>query len=164
LSQERIAFVRELSWPYVGAQLAVLGACLAIAFLVTREPSSAALWGAGSFLVYSQLSKLIVLRHHRAGIKELRARQFEAAIPHFHRSYAFLAAHPWLDRFRAITFLSASKAPYRELALVNIAYSLVQLDRLSEAKDAYQRVQVEVPDSPHPGAVLKLLDAKPVSK
>lgn len=164
MSQERIAFVRELSWAFVGAQLAVLATCLAVAYLLTGEPSSAALWGAGAFLVYSQLSKLFVLRHHRAGIKELRARQFETAIPLFERSYAFLAAHPWLDRFRAITFLSASKAPYRELALVNIAYSFVQLDRLPEAKAAYERVRSEFPDSPHPGAVLKLLDAEPVPK
>ena len=157
MAPHRVAFAREASWPLAAVNVAVLAASVAIGYMLTNSPAQGAILGAAVFLLYSQLSRNYVLRFHYIGIRALRARQFADAISQFQASYDFLTAHQWLDQLRGLTFLSSSKASYRELALVNIGYCLVQLERFRDAELMYLRIQKEFPSSPHPEPVLKLL-------
>ena len=158
--QPRVTFARQVSWPFALVNLTVLAAFIALAWVTTKRSLPAVLWGSASFIVWSQLTRSYVLRFHTAGIRELRARRFAEALASFQQSLDYLSSHRWLDRYRAVTFLSSSAIPYREMAMANIGYCLIQLDRMPEARRAYERLKAEYPDSGLYEGVLKLFAAK----
>lgn len=149
--------VSEVSWPMAGLQVGLLFGGVVAVSEWTGDRTAGALWGAGGYLLYSRLSKAIALRSHRRGMREMRAGRYEVAIGHFEESYAFLSKHPWIDRFRGVVLLCASRIAYREMALNNIAFCHVLLERLDEAKLGYERLLREFPDSPFPAPALILL-------
>ena len=46
----------------------------------------------------------------------------------------------WIDRYRFITMFASSAYSYREMALQNQAYSLIQLNRIEEAGEVLERL------------------------
>lgn len=149
--------ISEVSWPTAGLHVGLLFGGVVALSEWSGDRTAGVLWGGGGFLLYSRLSKAIVLRSHRAGMREMRAGRYEVAIGHFEESYAFLSKHSWIDRFRGAALLCASRIAYREMALNNIAFCHVLLERLDEAKLGYERLLREFPDSPFPGPALILL-------
>jgi hypothetical protein len=117
------------------------------------------MWGAGTYLVYSFGSRAFLARHHRSGMSALRAGAYTDAMEHFHASYRFFSAHPWIDEHRAFTMMSPSAASYREMALLNVAFCHAQLGDGAEAKAVYERVSNEFPDSPLAEAALRLIES-----
>ena len=154
----RIPVVREIAWLGVVPQLALLAAFIAIAAVVGGR-DDALLFGAGFYVLLSFALRFTVSRQHRIGVRLMRSQKFEAAIPHFTKSAEFFREHPWVDRFRALTLLSASRMTYREMALCNIAFALSQLGRGAEAKAAYESVLSEYPDNSLANAAIRMIRA-----
>ena len=120
-----VPVVKKIAWAYTVPQLILLF-LLTLFFWKAFLPSSlsmAAVYSAVVYLLYSFGSKSLLLRAHREGIYLSKLQAFREAIDQFQRSYGFLEKHSWLDKYRFITMLDSSALSYREMALVNIAYS-----------------------------------------
>ena len=92
----------------------------------------AALWAAMVYLVLAYGLRYFVPIDHRKGLRQLKQGNYEEALKHFEKSYAYFSGHPWIDRFRAFTIFSASKLSYREMALMNKYICLEALGRVEE--------------------------------
>lgn len=144
-----VPVVKKIAWVYIVPQLILLF-LLTLFFWQAFLPTSfsmAAAYAAVVYLLYSFGSKSLLLRYHRDGIHLSKLQAFREAIDKFQRSYGFLEKHAWLDKYRFITMLDSSALSYREMALVNIAYSHVQLDEKATALKYYQRALQEFPES-----------------
>src|SRR5688572_16583375 len=122
----RMPVVRQISWPAVLPQLAVLGGLIALGTYVTQTSGGVVL-GAAIYLAYSICSRLLIARAHRRGMRFFRKQQYAAAIEAYQESYEFFARNPWIDQYRAIVMMSPSAISYREMALCNIAFCYTQL-------------------------------------
>ena len=152
----RSPVIRELSWPMVVPQALALGLSIGIAYWFARD-SSALMWGAIAYLLYSYGSRYLVLRDHTAGIKATQAGDHARAIRHFQASYRFFSTYSWVDRWRPVLLMSASGASYREMALVNVGFCQAQLGQREQARESYARAATEFPGSPIATAALNLL-------
>ncbi|MDH4229738.1 MAG: hypothetical protein OEW11_08360 [Nitrospirota bacterium] len=133
------------AWPFYALLTAGFGA---IPFLV-REPLiwPAMLVGWGGMMVWMLLSRELLTRDHRLGIRLVRKKRFAEAIPRFEAAHAFMERHPWIDRWRSVVLLSNSGMSYREMALLNVAFCYSQIGRTPEAVGIYERVHREFPDN-----------------
>lgn len=156
--RQRLPMIREVSWAALGPQLVLLAALMAIAYTVFG-PRYGVTTGALVYLVWRFGAHQLVALHHRTGIRLLRTKRYELAIAAFERSIAFFERHPWVDRYRALVLLSPSRMAYREMALVNIAYSWGQLGDGNRMKQTYERAAAEYPDNPIATAALTQIAA-----
>lgn len=101
----------------------------------------------------------LVAFHHRMGMRHFKKGNFEVAIQHFEKSYDFFHNHPWVDKYRYITLLSSTRASYREMALLNIAFSHSQIGNGRQAKDYYEKALAEFPDSEIAKSSLRMMAA-----
>jgi tetratricopeptide (TPR) repeat protein len=115
--------------------------------------------GALVYLTYSLGSRSVLLASHRQGMRLLQFEQYDKAVAAFEACYGFFSRHPWLDRLRCITMMSAAALSFRETALLNIAFAHSQAGRGAEAKAAYERVLREFPDSSMARIALKFIDS-----
>ncbi len=138
--------VCQISWIGVVPHIVVLIAF--VAWIVGPYNSSdAALLLLVAYVAYSQLSRRLIASAHRRGIRLVKRKEFEQAIPCFQRSYDFFTMHPNIDRYRSIILLSASLASYREMALVNIAFCHSQIGDGEKTKQYYRKALEIFPDS-----------------
>jgi hypothetical protein len=140
-----VPVVKKIAWAYTVPQLVLLF-LLTLFFWKAFLPANlslAAAYGAVVYLLYSFGSKSLLLKYHREGIHLSKLQAFREAIDKFQMSYQFLEKHPWLDKYRFITMLDSSALSYREMALVNIAYSHVQLDEKATASKSSARISRE---------------------
>ncbi len=130
-------------------QLLSMFVLVALAEYVIRPEivTTSVIVGISTFLVYSQSSRLILLTHHRRGMRHTKRGEFADAIASFEKSYEFLSNHSWIDRFRWIVMMSPSEMQYREMALVNIAHCNMQLENVKAAKEFYEKTLREFPES-----------------
>jgi tetratricopeptide (TPR) repeat protein len=138
-----------MSWAAVALHLAIILALVLITtglWWDTIRFYSLSLAGA-IYLLYSRGSKILLLRHHRNGMQQLVQQQFEEAIKSFQKSADFFTKYGWIDRFRAITFLSPSAISYKEMALINIAFCYSQLGNIDLMKKQYELALAEFPES-----------------
>ena len=89
----------------------------------------------------------MIPRNHRRGVAFLRVKEFEKAAQEFEASYRFFERHPWLDRFRYLTLLSASRISYREMALLNSAYCYGLIGDGRKMKEYYEKALQRFPES-----------------
>ena len=151
---------RPVAWPAVAVGLAVLAAIVAAAWVVNGHDLAAAFAvGALVYLAYSWGSRAVVARHHRAGMRALKAERFREAEARFAQSGAWFDRHPWVDRWRSVVLLSSGTYGYREMALLNRAYAFVQLGDGDRALDLYRRVLDEYPGSMMAQSALRAADA-----
>lgn len=141
-----IPVVRQISWPMAAAQVAALGALMLAGWLVVGSENGVVA-GAFLYLLYSFGSRAVLLRRFRRGMRLLAMGRYQDAIQAFEDSEAFLARHAWIDRYRALTLMSPSKAGYHEMSLNNIAVSHLMLGNVATAKEYYERALREHPDS-----------------
>lgn len=109
------------------------------------------------FLIYALRN--IIARQHRQGVALLKKNNFEQAISYFKQSVTYFERKPWIDKYRYITLLSASRMTYREMGLCNIAFSLTQLGRGAEAKEIYHKVLEEYPGNGIATAALRMMES-----
>lgn len=156
--KQRLPLVREVAWAAVGPQIVILAALIGLAHVLAGPRHGVAV-GAGLFLLWSLGSRRLLAGDHRRGIALTRAGKHREAIAAYERSLAFFEQRPWLDRYRAILMLSASRMAYREMALANIAYCWGQLGEGARMKAAYERVAAEYPGNPIATAALRQIAA-----
>lgn len=84
---------------------------------------------------------------HNKGMKALKQNDFKTATEYFKQSAEFFTKNKWIDRYRAVTLLSASKMWYREMALCNIAFCYGQTMQAEKAKALYKEILDEYPDN-----------------
>ncbi len=149
----------EFRWAFFLLQLAALGVCVAAGLAVSgRGP-----WGAGAgmavFWIWTYGARARFGRHHAAGARHIRRREYEQALACFARSEAYFAEHPRLDRWRALSVMSTSAASFHEMAMVAQGSCLIRLGRADEARRTYERVRELYPESPWADGALALLDA-----
>jgi tetratricopeptide (TPR) repeat protein len=151
-----VPIVRQIAWLSVLPQIGILLLLMGIAHLLgAQEPLLA---GAITYLVASFILRSMIPRHHRRGISLYKKERFAEAIPYFAKSYEFFAQHAWLDRWRAVTMLSASRMSYREMSLLNVAFCLAQSGERELSIQEYRRVLAEFPGSKMAESALKLLE------
>lgn len=103
-----------------------------------------------SAFIYMGMSMLLhafIPTDHRLGITLLKQGNFEAAKKSFDKSYEYFTRNQWLDNYRSVFILSASKMSYKEMALINSALCLLRMDDLENSKLAYQKVLAQFPNS-----------------
>ena len=150
-----VPIVRQGAWPSALLQIVILFLFVAIAHALGAP--NAVLAGSTAYLLISLTLRSAIPRHHRRGIRLFKQERFAEAVPHFLQSYEFFSRHDWLDRWRALTILSASRMSYREMALLNAAFALGQSGQREQSIDYYRRVLTEFPGSKMAEAALRML-------
>lgn len=150
--------VRELRWLYVLPQLVSLA--VAVGVCEAAFGHRAGLFAGGSiYLAYSLGSRAVLAHHHRSGVRRIARRQWAEALACFERSQAFFERFAWLDRYRQVLLMSPSGVGYHEMALLNQAVCLPDLDRGAEARRLYERALELYPGSAMAQAALKAMAA-----
>jgi hypothetical protein len=138
-------FVHRLSRPALLLHLSMLAGMIALAAKAFPAYGllDAVLVGAAPYATYSAVVRPLLTRHHRAGIRLLRAGRFGEAVTAFRESRDFFTRHPALDRYRFLLLMSAGAASYRELGYCNIAYALARSGDLPAAREACDEALAE---------------------
>lgn len=155
----KVPVVRETRWLMMVPPLGTLGVLYALAMLAFDGAWWAGLVGAGIWCAYTFTARGVWLRHHRAGMKALRAERWEEAIESYQRGEALLRERPWIDRWRPLTLMTASGMSFTEIAVNNIAFAQSQSDQPERARQTYERGLAEFPDSYLMRTALRMLDA-----
>jgi len=149
--------IKQISWISMVPQLILMGILIIIfQFFTTTDPFLYAV------LVYLALSvglKQFIPYYHRKGVRFYKKGEYEKAIVQFQASYDFFVRHQWIDKYRSVLLLSASRISYTEMALVNLAFCHSQLGNGSMSKELYEKVLSEFPDSQMAKTSLKMFDA-----
>nr|WP_294950216.1 hypothetical protein [uncultured Mucilaginibacter sp.] len=109
------------------------------------------------FIIYCLRN--LVASEHRKAINTLKKGNYEAAMASFKKSTQFFTDNAWVDKYRAITMLSASKKTYREMALCNIGFCLTQTKRGAEAIEIYKDVLRQYPENDIAITALRTLES-----
>ena len=116
--------------------------------------------GAAAFAAYRiGFVRLIVCRHHRAGVKLTQAGRFSDAVRAFRASAAFWHRWAWLDRLRGLLLGSSVAYPFGELARYNQAYCYSRMGRDEEACDILRTLLADAPDMVIAASLLRALEA-----
>ncbi|MCA9912054.1 MAG: tetratricopeptide repeat protein [Anaerolineae bacterium] len=146
---QKLPMVRNINWLMFAIQmLIVAGFTILLSILLYPILGS----GLISFLLlpivlYVLIAQRIMLRHHRAGIRQLRQGNYESALQAFEQSFEFYTAHPGLDRMRYVLLVTASRFTLREMAMMNIAYCFAQMGDKEKTLKYYQRLLREYPEN-----------------
>ena len=155
---ERVPIVRQLNWWVILLQ------CVLIYGLIRAGswafPDAGPLAWIGGLLAWSIGVKYLLARDHRAGIGYVKKQCFEEAIPRFLNSLEFFDRYPWIDRFRAIVFMSSSYASYREMALLNVAFCYSQIGDGKRSREYYEQCLERFPNSGMAKSALRMIDAQ----
>lgn len=152
--------LRRTQWTALVPQALILASLSVLAWVLLPlpDPVAAVLVSFATCAAYMLLARGLLLSHHRNGVMALRRGHLNRAAQEFRASYRRFDAHPWLDRYRHIITFSGSAISYREMALVNEAYTRAQAGRFDDARALYQRTLDEYPDSVIARSALKRMD------
>lgn len=149
--------VRQIAWVSLVPQLIVM-ILLVVLFGILIKPFEYALIVAMLFYLFvSNLLRNLVPRYHRKGIALYKAGNYAQAIGEYEKSYAFFTEHAWIDKYRFIVLLSSSRISYTEMALLNIAFCYAQMEDGRRAKEYYDKVLEQFPDSEMAKSALRML-------
>ncbi len=149
--------IHQISWPAVLLQLSVGAIVILISRWTWGTPGVAI--GAGLYLAYSMVTRMLLTRSHRRGMATIRRREFSEAIPFFIQSLEFFDSHSWVDRYRAVVMMSPSAMTYREMALANIGFCYAQLGDGVEARRYYAECLNRFPNNGIAQAAMQILAA-----
>ena len=147
--------IGQLSWPALLPQFIVIGLFFYIYDSLGTETSF--LYAALTYCVLALLLRNLLAKDHRKGIRLVKQLKFTEAIPYFEKSVIFFARNSWVDKFRSLTLLSASKLSYKEMGLANIAFCYSQTNNGQKAKEYYERILSEFPNNGLALAGLKMV-------
>ncbi|MBQ3168172.1 MAG: hypothetical protein IJB99_00275 [Clostridia bacterium] len=115
-------------------------------FFILHAAKEAVIAAALTYYPLAWLLRLTLQRHHRSGMRNMKNENFEEALLCFQKSEQFFTRYKWIDRHRYITMFASSAYSYLEMALQNQAYCLIQLNRISEAGEALEKLLAIAPD------------------
>ena len=153
----KMQIVRPVSWLNAGVTLVILAVFVLVGYALNR--TNGVLFGAIIYLALSQFLRRVIPRHHRNAIRHCKSAQYELAIPEFQKSVAFFRDYEWIDRFRAVTMLSAAGMWYREMALASLGFCYAQIGDGPNARQNYEQCLTEFPDNEMAKSALRLMDA-----
>lgn len=161
MSETNIPTLRRTSMMMVFSQAAVVALVIGIINVVTQpvSPISSIAAGIMFYIVYSFGSRMILTAAHRRGVKRVREKKWQAAVKAFEESYAFFTRFAWLDEYRFITMLTPTSISYREMALNNMGFALVQMGNNKQAKQHYAKLLEQFPQSDLAGTAHRVLAA-----
>ena len=159
---KKTPIVGQVSWLNTIITLGVLALFVSVGWSLNR--TNGIFLGAFSYLALSQVLRRAIPRHHRKAIRHSKRQEFEQAITEFQKSRDFFLAHDWIDKFRAITMLSASGMCYREMAMCSLGFCYAQIGDGLNARQNYEDCLREFPDNGMAESALRLLDAGANSK
>lgn len=148
---------KQTAWISLIPQLGFMAFLIAVYYVMGTDQF--VIFGAGTYLVISNLLRSLALRDHNQAVKSIKAGDFRNAIPRFQSSYDFLDRYPWIDKYRYLTLLNSSKILFREMALNNIAFCYSQIGEGEKAISYYKRMLAEYPDSDLAKAALNFIAA-----
>ncbi len=148
---------REIAWISIVPHLAVMGVIMLIWYQF--NPQRAIPNGALTYVVFSMSLRFVIPLSHRAGVKDVKGKNYQQALSKFQKSYEFFSKHKWLDKYRYLTLLSSSKISYGEMALCNIAFCHSQLGNGELTKEFYLKTLEEYPDSGMAQGAMNLINA-----
>lgn len=158
MSQKIIPTDRSITWISLIPQLILMGIILGVFYMLkVKEPF---IFVGFTYLLLSFGLKKVFLKNHTKGITLTKEGKNLEAIASFEQSAKFFGNHVWVDNYRFITLLSASKHLYREMALVNISYCYMALNNKEKAKEYYMRTLQEYPDNEMGKLGLSILNSK----
>lgn len=138
---------RQVNWS-VFIPHGILVALMAyLLIFIGLEPELSILAAAVIYLGLSMLLQRLIPFHHRMGFRLLMQKDYEKAAQAFQESWNFFTKNEWLDRFRSIFMLSASKMSYREMALINRSLCFWQMGDTDKALESYEEVLKNYPES-----------------
>lgn len=140
-----VPIVRQVSWP--AALLITLLWVAIIAVLVILFKKHGIFIGVVLFSLLFILLQQLIPSSHNKGMKAIKQNDFKTAIEYFKQSAEFFTKNKWIDKYRAVTLLSASKMCYREMALCNMAFCYGQTMQAEKAKALYKEILDEYPDN-----------------
>jgi tetratricopeptide (TPR) repeat protein len=100
-----------------------------------------------SYMGLSVILQRIIPVDHRMGFSLLIQKNYEAAALAFQKSWDYFNKKTWLDNYRAILMLSASKISYREMALINRSLCYWHIGDTERALESYREVLSYFPNS-----------------
>lgn len=100
-----------------------------------------------SYMALSVILQRMLPLHHRMGFSLLMQKNYEAASLAFQESWNYFNKKPWLDKYRAVLMLSASKISYREMALINRSLCYWHIGDTEKALESYREVLHYFPQS-----------------
>ena len=158
MSQKIIPTDRSIAWISLIPQLILMGIIFGIFYMLkVKEPF---IFVGFTYLLLSFGLKKVFLKNHTREITLTKEGKNVEAIASFEQSAKFFGDHLWVDNYRFITLLSASKYLYREMALVNISYCYMALNNKEKAKEYYMKVLQEYPDNEMAKLGLSILNSK----
>lgn len=148
--------VRQVKWLYVIPQFIILILVISVFYFIgAEEPLT---FGALTYLIISLSMKIFIPKHQRKGMKFIKRGQYEKALQEFQKSYDFFLKYKWIDKYKYLILLSASRISYLEMSMLNMAYCHAHLGDGSESKELYQKVLELFPDSKMAQSALKIFD------
>jgi hypothetical protein len=116
--------VRDLYLPGLLPQVAAILALVALlrAVAPTLSWANTFLLAALAYMIFCRTMRALFAGHHAAGLRAYQERNFADAVAHNLASYEFFTQHPLLDRARHLVFGTASRNPYRTVALCSAGY------------------------------------------
>lgn len=141
----KVPTVKQIAWTSVIPQVLLIGILIYVFYLLNiGDPF---IFGALTYLILSFGLKNLLTEDHRQGINLTKQQKFADAIHHFEKSVSFFSQNAWVDKYRFLILLSASKMSYREMGLCNIAFCHTQTGNGLKAKEIYQRTLDDYPEN-----------------
>jgi len=152
--------IRPISWLATLPQFVALA--LAVLVGIYFSPADWVLGmvlGTAAYLLYSFGSRLLLARHHSAGISLSQQGRYPDAISRYQRSLEFFDRYPWIDRYRSLVMMAPSALSYREMALINMGACSNQIGDYEQARAYYAECLTRYPGNTLATAVLHQMDA-----
>lgn len=151
--------VRRIAWISLLPQLLVMVIFITISKILFAQSVFAFDIGLLSYVMSSILLRHLVPRNHRKGMRLYKAGDYTQAIHEFEKSYDFFTKYAWVDKYRYMVLLSASRMSYTEMALVNAAFCYTQVGDGRKAREYYNKALQQFPDSELAKAALRMMDS-----
>lgn len=148
---------RQVDWISIIPHLAIMWLIMFAYFMANS--TQFIIFGALTYLVLSYSLRNFVPLDHKVGMRLVHKKEFQNAVPYFHKSYDFSNKYSWIDKYRYVTLLSSSKMCYKEIALNNIAFCYGQLGEGEKAVEYYSYLHKEYPDNEMAKAALNLINS-----
>ena len=139
--------IKQISWFSVIAQILLVFLLIKFLEFLNFSSNNSLIITWVIFVSAALFLRNTIARHHRKGMRLVRAGKYKEAILEFEKSLEFFSKYSWVDKLRFITILSSSRITYKEMALVNIAFSYTQIGKGKLAKEYYEKALELFPDS-----------------
>ncbi len=149
--------IRQIAWISLIPQAIILIVLIVMANLIFGVSSPASDVVILLYFLYPLISRQLVARSHRRGMRFFKAGDYIHAIDEFEKSYHFFMKHPWIDKYRFVVLLSSGRISFTEMALLNTAFCYSQIGEGDRAKHYYEKTLEQFPDSGMAKAALQML-------